>query len=81
MRRLCREQSPRVVKVLPIRGYRGMASDLEEALSRSAVSVEPASGSGCGRTFGYSRHPLDCPAFVDVLLDFRMVLQPFGMVT
>lgn len=78
MRKLERDRASRVVKVLPVRGYTGGAACLEKALGLSAVSVENAPEPGGGRVFGYPGHPLDCPAFVEALLDLRLVYQPLG---
>jgi sugar fermentation stimulation protein len=70
--------APSAVKVLPIRGYKGGLPLLEEALAASAVTVEAGPFPGEGRLFGYTCHPLASPAFVESLLDFRMILQPLG---
>ena len=78
MKRLARELAPAVVKILPIRGYGGGRARLEEALAVSAMAVEAGSFPGEGKIFGYACHPLANPAFVESLLDFRMILQPLG---
>lgn len=78
MKALAREWGASAVKVLPIRGFRGKAALLEESLASSADGFE-RSGDFGGRTLlRYSRHPLSIPAFVETLLEFRLVLQPLG---
>jgi len=78
MRRIAAKLAPPVVKVLPVRGYTGGLALLEEALADSAMTVEAGLVPGEGKIFGYAFHPLANPAFVETLLDFRMVLQPSG---
>jgi sugar fermentation stimulation protein A len=79
MRRVAGKLAPAVVKVLPVRGYTGGLPLLEETLAGSAMTAEGGPLPGERRIFGYACHPLANPAFVESLLDFRMVLQPSGM--
>jgi sugar fermentation stimulation protein A len=78
MRRIAAKLAPPVLKVLPVRGYTGGLALLEEALAGSATMVEAGPFAVEGKIFGYSRHPLSNPAFVNSLLDFRMILQPLA---
>ncbi len=78
MKALARKFGPSAVKVLPIRGFREGAGLLEDALASSADGWEQSAGFVGGRLFRYSRHPLSVPAFVESLLQFRLVLQPLG---
>ena len=77
-RALARHFGPSLLKVLPVRGYRGGLDRLEEALSASADRGTVSSGKDGVPMFGFSRHPLQDPLFVDTLLDFRLILQPLG---
>jgi sugar fermentation stimulation protein A len=78
MKALAREYRAFSAKVLPIRGYRKGRSLLEEALACSADGWEKSAGRGGGRIFRFGRHPLSVPAFVETLLNFRLILQPLG---
>lgn len=78
MKALSREFGPSGAKVLPIRGFRERTGLLEEALASSADGWERSEDFRGRRLFWYSRHPLSVPAFVETLLQFRLVLQPLG---
>lgn len=78
MKSLAREYGDSAVKVLPVRGYRDGAALLEQALVPSADDWERRTGPNGGGLLRFSRNPLSVPAFVETLLDFRLVLQPLG---
>jgi len=78
MRALARHFGPALLKLLPVRGYQGGLDRLEKALSVSPDPGVITAAEDGARMFGFSRHPLQDPLFVDTLLDFRMILQPLG---